>query len=68
MSKTKKGTGSVTGGKTSHKTWLEGPPWKNADKMTENLRGSVTTKYVKAKTYPANYIKNEHTGRMERPK
>ena len=61
------GLGVIGKGQTSHKTWMEGPPWiqKSGNKFKT---GTITTKYIKSKTYPANWIMNEHTGRYEAPK
>ena len=66
MSKTKKGTGLITRGKTTSKMWMEGPPWK--DGGVGGSKGTITTKYRKSKSYPQNYVLNENTGRMEPPK
>ena len=46
---------------------LEGPPWvrKGSNKFKT---GTITTKYVKSKTYPANWVINEKTGKYEAPK
>ena len=66
MGKTKKGSGAVTSGKTTSKIWMEGPPWRDAG--VGGSRGAITTKYRKSKAFPANYVLNKNTGRMEPPK